>query len=99
MTNFFLKGLTGSKEGQAILYKCKTIIKALGKLAAEDKDPVVSKESLLCLVNLSAEEDGAAVLLKSVKLITRIQNLFYYFYCVQCILTSVQISNIDSKVS
>lgn len=61
-------GLTGSTEGQQLLCKCGEIIAALGKLAAEDKDPVVSKESLLCLVNLSAEEDGAAALVKSVKM-------------------------------
>lgn len=65
--NCFLIGLTGSKEGQELLCKCSDIIAALGKLAAEDKDPVVSKESLLCLVNLSAEEDSAKALLKSVK--------------------------------
>lgn len=59
------KGLTGSKESQELLYKCPEIITALAKLTA-DKDAVVSKDSLLCLVNLSAEEEGAEVLLKSV---------------------------------
>lgn len=56
-----------------MLCKCSDIIAALGKLAAEDNDPVVSKESLLCLVNLSAEEDSAEALLKSVKPHIRIE--------------------------
>lgn len=59
------EGLTGSKEGQELLYKCPEIITALSKLTA-DKDAVVSKDALLCLVNLSAEDEGAEVLLKSV---------------------------------
>lgn len=44
---------------------CNDIVIALGNLA-EDKDPTVTKDSLLCLVNLSAEDEGAEILLKSV---------------------------------
>lgn len=58
-------GLTGSEDGQKLLLQCDDIIRALGKLA-EDKDPTVSKDSLLCLVNLSAGDEGAEILLKSV---------------------------------
>lgn len=61
----FNKGLTGSKEGQELLLKCRELITSLGILA-DDKDPTVSKDSVLCLVNLSADEDGAKVLLESV---------------------------------
>lgn len=61
-------GLTGSTEGRDLLYKCSETVTALGKLA-QDPDPTVSKDALLCLVNLSAEDEGAALLLESVTLI------------------------------
>lgn len=57
--------MTGSKEGQELLYKCNEIVAALKRLA-EDPDATVSKESLLCLVNLSAEDEGATFLLETV---------------------------------
>lgn len=58
-------GLTGSKEGKELLLECNDLITSLGILA-EDIDPTVSKDSLLCLVNLSADDEGAKILLKSV---------------------------------
>lgn len=48
-----------------MLYQCPDIIRALRKLT-EDPSETVAKESLLCLVNLSAEEPGATVLLKTI---------------------------------
>lgn len=62
----YSSGLTGSKDGQELLFQCTETITALGKLT-EDKDSTVSKESLLCLVNLSANDDGGEVLLKTVR--------------------------------
>lgn len=58
-------GLTGTSEGQQLLYQCPDIINALHKLT-EDISRTIAKESLLCLVNLSAEEAGAVVLLKTI---------------------------------
>lgn len=58
-------GLTGSEDGQELLFQSTETIAALGKLT-EDNDSTVSKESLLCLINLSANDDGGEVLLKTV---------------------------------
>lgn len=56
-------GLTGTSEGRKLLHQCPDIIGALCKLT-EDTSKTVAKESLLCLVNLSAEEAGARVLMQ-----------------------------------
>lgn len=78
-------GLTGSQKGQEILLKCSDLIASLG-LLAEDKDPTVSKDSLLCLVNLSADDAGAKILVKSVgwnefvKLLIKSKLIWIYFY-------------------
>lgn len=66
-------GLTGSAEGQQLLYRCSEIVIAIAKLST-DTDPVVAKDALLCLVNLSAEDDGAALLLKSVRIDSSFEN-------------------------
>lgn len=60
-----LVGLTASKEGQELLYQCKDIIVQLIKLT-QDGAATVAKNSLLSLVNLSAEAEGASVILEAV---------------------------------
>lgn len=71
---FFLLGLTGSEEGRNLINQCEDIVASLFKLT-EDPAETVAKDSLLSLVNLSADEDGSAVLLKAV---SSIQQIFLY---------------------
>lgn len=66
--------MTGTKEGQQLLYQCPHIIISLAKLTSDDAE-TVAKDSLLCLVNLSAEEEGATVLLKNVHL----EEIFFFY--------------------
>lgn len=48
-----------------LLYECPEIITALAALTASSAE-TVAKESLLCLVNLSAENEGARVIFEKV---------------------------------
>lgn len=57
----FLIGLTGSKEGLDIIVKDAEIIVSLLSLLY-DHSEVISKDAALCLVNISAIEEGAIAL-------------------------------------
>lgn len=65
MNHLQTTGLTATTEGQKLLHQCPDIINALRKLT-EDSSETVAKESLLCLVNLSAEEAGASFLMQTI---------------------------------
>ncbi|XP_049278528.1 protein HGH1 homolog isoform X1 [Anopheles funestus] len=55
---FFLSGLTGSAEGIQLLVKNETLLNNLLNLTSEES---VAKDAVLCLVNITAEVIGAAV--------------------------------------
>ncbi|KAG4069492.1 hypothetical protein HA402_006858 [Bradysia odoriphaga] len=54
--------LTGSADGRSLIYKCPEVVEELLKLTA-DKEGTISKDALLAIVNLSADEDGAKMIL------------------------------------
>lgn len=58
-------GLTGSPDGLELLHKCPEIIPLIANLT-EDPAETVAKDSLLCLVNISAEAEGAKNIIDSV---------------------------------
>lgn len=62
---FCRAGLTGNPESRKLIQQCPKIIHSLFCLCM-DFEPTVAKEALLALVNISADEDGAAILLKEV---------------------------------
>lgn len=59
------EGLTGSTDGRTLIYECPNVIEELLKLTA-DKEGTIAKEALLAIVNLSADENGAKVILEKV---------------------------------
>lgn len=62
MTIFFV-GLTGTEDGRTLLNQCPDILLLILGLT-QDECEVVAKEAVLALVNLSADEPGATVLVK-----------------------------------
>lgn len=61
-------GLTGNPDSRALIYQCPKIIHSLFCLCM-DIEKTIAKEALLAIVNISAEEEGAAILLKEVRVI------------------------------
>lgn len=55
-------GLTGTKEGIEVLLRQPELLKTLVQLCS-DGSTVISKDALLTLVNISAEESGSRTLL------------------------------------
>lgn len=59
-------GLTGSPDGRSLIYKCPEVVEVLLKLTA-DKEGTIAKDALLAVVNISADEDGAKMILDKVQ--------------------------------
>lgn len=55
-------GLTGASEGITCVLECPNILQSIVNLL-NDASEVIAKDAALCLINLSANEDGAAKLL------------------------------------
>lgn len=58
-------GLTGTPESRALIFKCPQIVHSLFCMTL-DTEKTIAKEAVLALVNISADEEGTAVLLEEV---------------------------------
>lgn len=67
-------GLTGSADGLKLVLLCPELIEKVYQLK-RDTQKTIAKDALLGILNISAEMDGAALLLSKVKHLFCIYNL------------------------